>query len=104
MSSKKDPRDSSRATPYKPKELSQFDDYTDFYPLGAMLASVSGVLSKSKLMCCVSLVLAFASLATLKRSTTDIKQIVLTIMFALFALFSTYLQPSSLVSQSADQE
>ena len=93
--SKKDP---TRAAPYKPKEIAQFDDHVDYYPLGAMIASVGGVLSKSRMWCCLSLVLAVASLPTLKRSSTDIKQIFLTIMFAVFALFSTYLQPAALAS------
>ena len=91
--SRNDPRDASRITPYKPKEIAQFEEEVDYYPLGAMLASVMGVLSKSKLWCCVSLVLAVASLATLKRSTTDLKQVFMTIMFSLFALFSAYLGP-----------
>jgi hypothetical protein len=86
-----DPRDPTRVTPYTPKEISQFEDEVDFYPLGAMMVSVMGVMTKSRLWCCVSLVLAVASLATMKRSTTDLKQVFMTIAFTLFALFSTYL-------------
>ena len=88
-----DPRDASRVAAYKPKELSQYEDPVDYYPLGAMLASVVGVMWKSKMSCCVSLLFAVASLATLKRSTTDIKQVFMTILFTLFALFSAYLNP-----------
>lgn len=87
----RDPRDESRVTAYKPKELLQYEESVDYYPLGAMLASVIGVMWKSKLSCCVSLVLAIESLATMKRSTTDLKQVFMTILFTLFALFSAYL-------------
>jgi hypothetical protein len=103
--SKADPRDASRVTAYKPKEISQYEDEVDYYPLGAMLASIMGVMSKSKLGCCVSVVLAVASLATLKRSTTDMKQVFMTLMFSLFALFSAYMNPVALeasVSSAAD--
>jgi hypothetical protein len=100
MSSRSDPRDASRITPYKPKEISQYEDEVDYYPLGAMLASIMGIMSKSKFGCCVSLVLAVASLATLKRSTTDLKQVFMTIMFSLFALFSAYLAVPEAVSNS----
>ena len=88
-----DKRDPSRITPYTPKEVAQYEDEADYYPLGAMLASVMGVMMKSKFWCCASLVLAVASLATLKKSTTDIKQVFLTIMFTLFAMFSAYMTP-----------
>jgi hypothetical protein len=94
--SKKDP---SRETPYKPKEISQYEDEVDYYPLGAMLASIMGVFMKSKFWCCVSLVLAVGSLATMKRSTTDIKQVFMTLMFSLFALFSAYLNPALMEQQ-----
>lgn len=99
-----DPRDPCRVQAYKPKEVSQFQDEVDYYPLGAMLASVMGVMSKSKLWCCISVVLAVASLATLKRSSTDIKQVFLTLMFALFALFSAYLNPAALTEAPAPSE
>jgi hypothetical protein len=92
----KDPRDASRATAYKPKEIGQYEEEVDYYPLGAMLASVMGVLSKSKFWCCLSIVLAVASMATMKRSTTDYKQVFMTLMFSLFALFSAYMNPEAL--------
>ena len=92
---KKDLRDSTRESVYVPKEVGQFDDAVDYYPLGAMLASVVGVMWKSKLSCCVSLVLGVSSLATMKRTTTDSKQVFMTILFTLFALFSAYLTPQS---------
>jgi len=90
----KDRRDPTRITPYKPKEISQFEDEVDYYPLGAMLAAVAGVMMKSKLWCCVSLVLGVASIATIKKSSTDVKQIFLTMMFTLFAMFSAYVNPA----------
>ena len=96
-----DPRDPSRVTPYKPKEISQYEDPVDYYPLAAMMTSVMGVMTKSKVWCCVSLVLAAASLATMKRSTTDLKQVFMTIMFTLFALFSAYLNPPQMVEEAA---
>lgn len=94
MSKRTDPRDPSRVTAYKPREIGQYEDEVDYYPLGAMLASVMGVFTKSKFWCCVSLVLAVGSLATMKRSTTDLKQVFMTLMFSLFALFSAYLNPA----------
>jgi hypothetical protein len=101
MSNRSDPRDPSRVTPYKPKEIGQYEDEVDYYPLAAMLASVMGVFTKSKFWCCVSLVLAVASLATMKRSTTDIKQVFMTLMFSLFALFSAYLNPALMEHQQS---
>ena len=100
MSNKADPRDETRAQAYKPKEIGQYEEEIDYYPLGAMLASVMGVLSKSKFWCCVSVVLAVASLATMKRSTTDYKQVFMTLMFSLFALFSAYMNPEALQQPS----
>ena len=97
-----DPRDPSRVTAYKPREVSQYEDEVDYYPLGAMLASVFGVMAKSKFGCCASVVLAVASLATLKRSTTDMKQVFLTLMFSIFALFSTYLNPMAIADAVAE--
>ena len=102
--SKSDPRDPARVQAYKPKEISQFEDEVDYYPLGAMLASVMGVLSKSKFWCCVSVVLAVASLATMKRSSTDVKQIFMTLMFSIFALFSTYMNNAALQAVSGTGE
>ncbi len=88
-----DRRDASRITPYKPKEVSQYEDEVDYYPLGAMLSAVAGVMMKSKIWCCVSLVLGVASIATIKKSSTDVKQIFLTMMFSIFAMFSAYINP-----------
>jgi hypothetical protein len=99
VSNRSDPRDESRVSPYKPKEIGQYEEEVDFYPLGAMLTSVLGVFTKSKLWCCVSLVLAVASLATMKRSTTDLKQVFMTLMFSLFAQFSAYMNPTAVPSE-----
>jgi hypothetical protein len=104
MSKKVDKRDPTRITPNTPKEVSQYEDEVDYYPLGAMLASVMGVMMKSKFWCCASLVLAVASLATLKKSTTDLKQVFLTIMFTLFAMFSAYMTPELIQAATTQEE
>ncbi len=86
-----DPRDLTRVTPYTPKERIVDEDFDyDSYHLMAMAVGLVGILMTSRLLCCISLVLAVASLTVTKASTYDWKQTVMTIVFTPFSILATY--------------
>ncbi|KAJ7532394.1 hypothetical protein O6H91_13G002100 [Diphasiastrum complanatum] len=89
-----DPRQPSAARPYVPPTISQQDLPPDYASLVAVLFGVAGLMLRNKLGSWLALIFCIQALANMKNAENDLKQIIMSLTFAMMGMMTIYMGPS----------
>jgi hypothetical protein len=87
-----DPRQQSSIRKYSAHDFSPEDIIPDGFGIFALTFGMAGMMLRNKYLALISLVTCLISISNSRGTEAEIKQVVSTIMVAVFALFQSYIE------------
>lgn len=95
MTTNKEVRDARLERKYTPRKIKDEELPPDYMQLLSVIASVVGLMLKYKYVSWIGLLACVSSLANMKKSEYDLKQVITTILMSIMGLFLNYFGPNA---------